>query len=174
MAKALLIVVGILSIVAGFIALLNPFPATLAATFIAGWSFLILGLIELFAVFRTDTWGGRIWALLLGGITVLVGIQILGNPLGGALALTFVIGILFLASGVVKVITGLTMKGVQFRWLIVLSGVVSVILGFMILSNFPVSAAGVLGILLGIELISNGIAALAIAMSREVPEKAAA
>ena len=44
------------------------------------------------------------------------------------------------------------------------SGLISIVLGVMVLSNFPQSATVVLGILLGIELLSNGISAIALAI----------
>lgn len=168
MAKTLLIIVGVLSAIAGIYALMNPLPATLAATVIAGWAFLIYGILHIFAVFSATGWGGRIWAVLLGVLGVIIGIEILANPLESVITLTLAVGIMFLASGIAKVIMGFTLQVPQFRWAIVLSGVVSVILGVMIFSNFPQSAAVVLGILLGVELLSNGVASIAIAMSGAV------
>ena len=45
-----------------------------------------------------------------------------------------------------------------------ISGLVSIILGVMVLANFPQSAAVVLGILLAVELLSNGVSAIALAL----------
>jgi membrane protein HdeD len=169
MAKLLLIIVGVLSVLAGLYAIFNPLPATLAATLIAGWAFLILGLLQVFAVFRIEGWGGKIWALIVGVAMALVGVRIVGNPIMGALALTWVLAILFVVSGLSKVILGLSYKGIEYRGLIIISGVVSVVLGIMVFSNFPYSAAVILGVLLGIELLSNGVAALAMSFSGETP-----
>ncbi|MCX7888523.1 MAG: DUF308 domain-containing protein [Rhodobacteraceae bacterium] len=169
MSKVLLIIVGALSVLAGLYAIFNPMPATLAAVLIAGWAFLVLGVLQIVAVFRIEGWGGRIWALILGLIMVLVGVRIIGDPVMGALTLTWVLAILFLVSGIAKVILGLTYKGVEYRGLIVLSGIVSVVLAIMVFSNFPYSAAVILGILLGVELLSNGVAALAMSFSGETP-----
>jgi uncharacterized membrane protein HdeD (DUF308 family) len=49
---------------------------------------------------------------------------------------------------------------------VIVSGLASLLIGFIIISNFPESAATSLGILLGIELISNGVSALALGWSR--------
>jgi uncharacterized membrane protein HdeD (DUF308 family) len=167
-AKTLLIIVGLFSALAGLYALFNPFPATLAATLIAGWSFLILGALEVVAAFRATGWGGRIWAVVLGVLSVVIGVQILGNPLAGVVTLTFAVAILFLATGVAKVVLGIGLKGSEYRWPVLLSGAASVVLGLMILRNFPESGAWALGLLLGVELLSNGIAALALAFSGAV------
>ena len=50
----------------------------------------------------------------------------------------------------------------NLRWTILLSAVASLILGAMVLTNFPQSAEILLGILLAVELISNGIWLMAI------------
>ena len=82
-------------------------------------------------------------------------------------SLTIVLAILFLVSGIVKLIAGWQIKNAQYRLAVLVSGIASLVLGFIILSNFPVSAITVLGILLGVELISNGVSAVALGWARK-------
>jgi hypothetical protein len=65
-------------------------------------------------------------------------------------------------------------RGTGYFWIVLLSGIISVVLGVMVLSNFPYSAAVVLGTLLAIELISSGVANIALALRlRETGPKTA-
>jgi uncharacterized membrane protein HdeD (DUF308 family) len=153
----ILVILGVLSIIAGFLAILNPFPASIVAVKLAGWSFLIIGALQIIEVFRATGWGGRLWALAIGLVAVLAGINLLGEPLSGMISLTIVLAILFIFSGVLKIFSAFQIRNSKYRLAVLISGVVSLLLGFIIFSNFPISAVTSLGILLGIELISDGI-----------------
>lgn len=166
MANSILwIVIGLISIVGGFIAILNPVIATFAATTIAAWVFIFVGLFQIIAGFREEGFGAKLWSILLGALAVFLGYSILNNPLAGVLALTTLVGIMFLAAGVAKVFLAFSLEDRTYFWLILLSGVLSAVLAFMIFSNFPYSAATVLGLLLGIDLISNGVSVIAVALA---------
>ena len=162
-----LVVLGILSIIAGILAIMNPFPASFVAVKLAGWAFLIIGGLQIIEAFRATGWGGRIWALAIGVLALIAGINLLGEPLAGMVSLTLVLAILFVVSGIVKLIAGWQIKNAQYRLAVLVSGIASLVLGFIILSNFPVSAITVLGILLGVELISNGVSAIALGWARK-------
>jgi uncharacterized membrane protein HdeD (DUF308 family) len=162
----LLAVLGVLSVIAGVLALLNPFPASLAAVTLAAWAFLIIGAVEIFDAFTARGWGGKLWTLLLGIVAVVIGIDLLAEPLAGLVKLTLVLAILFIASGVFKLIVGWRVHRNDFKFLVILCGLASLAIGLIILSNFPASAATSLGLLLGIELLSNGVSAVALALSR--------
>lgn len=166
-------IVGILAILGGIFALANPFAASLAATAIAGWMFLIMGVLQIFAAFRLPGAGAKIWTILLGLLALYLGITILGHPLKGMIALTTMVAILFLAGGISKIILAFSMEDRQFFWVMILTGIASLALGIIIFANWPLSAATSLGILLGIELLSNGVTALILAFSRDSEEAAA-
>ncbi len=170
--RILWILMGILAIAGGFFALANPFAASIAATTIAAWMFLFLGGLQIFAGFRVEGTGAKIWTILLGALAIYLGITILGHPLKGMMALTTMIAILFLGGGIAKVILAFSLEDKTFFWVVLLSGVASVILGVIIFANWPVSAVTALGILLGVELLSDGISALAMAFSRDSEEAA--
>lgn len=163
----ILMVLGVLGVIAGMMALFNPFGASLAATAIAGWSFLILGALQIFEGIRSEGWGGKAWSILMGVVAVFLGVNILGEPLQGMLALTIVVGAMFLASGLFKFIVGWQIEKSELKWAVILSGAVSAVLGFMVLSNIPGSAVVTLGVLLGIELLSSGVSMIALALMRK-------
>ena len=160
----IMMLVGILSIVAGIVALLNPFGASVVATLITGWSFFILGFLQLIAGFRAQGTGNKVLGVILGLIALFIGINLVAKPLEGVITLTMVAGIMFLASGIFKAWFGFANTEGGLRGAMMISGVISILLGVMVLSNFPQSATVVLGILLGVELLSNGISAIALAM----------
>lgn len=155
---------AVISIVGGLLALFNPFAATLAATIMAGWVFAILGIFQIIHSFQTRGWGGFIWSLLFGVLTLLVGISLVANPLAGMVSLTLLVAVLFLVTGVIKIAYSLSLRPISGWGWVLASGIVSLVLGIMILANFPWSAASVLGILLGIELLSNGVLFLLVAL----------
>lgn len=172
--RILWLLLAVLFIAGGMFALMNPFAASLAATVIAAWVFIISGIVEVIGGFRAKGIGAKIWTILLGLLAIALGVMILGNPLRGMIALTTVIAIMFLATGVAKILMSFTMKDRRFLWLFLISGVASAVLGFIILTNFPISAATSLGLLLGIELLFDGAAALGMAFSRDHEETVAA
>lgn len=159
-----LAVLAVISLVGGVLALLNPFAATIAAVLLAGWAFILIGAVQLVQAFQVQGWGGFMWALLLGVLTLVVGVALIANPLAGTISLTLLVAVLLLFTGVVKLFYAFSLRPVSGWGWVLFSGAVSLLLGVLILADFPVSAAAILGILLGVELLSNGVLFLFVAL----------
>lgn len=157
MSRTLWLVVGIISILGGIFALFNPLSASLAAEQLAGFVFLFVGVLQFIALFRAPSTGGKVLAAIGGVLGILIGFELLQNPLQGILTLTMVIAILFMATGIVRVIVAFGLRGTAAFLPVLISGLISVALAIMIFSGYPQSATLILGILLAVELISNGI-----------------
>ena len=153
------LIAGFIALAGGIFALFNPLAATITAIPLTAWLFIIVGVIEIFSVFSAPG-----WAPILGGLTIILGVWMLSNPLPSVLALTWLIWIVFPATGATKVILATRVRGSGYFWVILLSGVISIVLGVMVLANFPYSAATILGVLLAVELISTGTANIALAL----------
>ena len=152
-----MIILGLLSIVGGVLAFANPFTATLAVVALAGWFFIVFGVLQIVHAFALRGWGGFLWALLFGVVTLALGISLLRNPVAGMISLTVLVAILFLVIGVIKLMYAFAWRPIPGWGLALLSGIVSIVLAVMIFANFPQSAAVMLGILLAVELLSNGL-----------------
>lgn len=170
--RILWILLGGISIIAGGLALANPLAATLTAERLAGWSFLFIGILQIVAVFRQETWRGRTWAMLAGLAFAVLGFMLLTRPLAGVLSLTLVVAVLFLAAGAFKIAMAFAIERGNAFWMVILSGALSVVLGVMILVNFSASAATLLGVLLAVELISNGVSLIALSGSAAISKQA--
>ena len=161
----LLIGTGVLSLLGGIIALLNPLAATLTAELLTGYLFIAIGVLMLLSIFADDSWGSRLLSLVLGLVILVIGVNLVSNPLQGVLKLTVVVALLMLFIGVLRIVFAFRMPTAGLKAMLILSGIVSLALGAMILTSFPFSAAVVLGILLAIELISNGISLIVLGLA---------
>lgn len=160
-------VAGLISLFGGFFALANPLAATLTAELLAGWMFVAVGIMTMVSAFGDQGWGGRILSVLIGLVILVLGIDLIGNPLAGVVSLTLVVAIGLVVVGVLRFLLAFRSDLAPLRWVLILSGAVSLLLGAMILSNFPQSAALVLGIYLAVELISNGISLIVLSLMRK-------
>ncbi len=104
----------------------------------------------------TSTRTGILW-LLLGALYVAAGIIAIMNPFAAATILTLMLGIALVIGGVLRLFLAFQMKqaGASWGW-VALSGVITLLLGGMIIAQWPASSFFVLGIFLGIDLIFIG------------------
>lgn len=160
----ILLIAGIAAIAGGVFALLNPIAATITATTVVAWMFLFMGAMQIVAALGNMGLGTRIWTAALGALAIVIGGWILTNPIAGTLALTWTIGVLFLVEGIVKLVLAFVTRQSPYFWAMLLSGAISVILGGMILGRFPATALTIPGILLAVDLISTGVALVALAL----------
>jgi uncharacterized membrane protein HdeD (DUF308 family) len=100
--------------------------------------------------------------VLLGILYMAFGIVLVGQPVASALILTYVLGMVLLISGFVRILLGIS-HWREAGWIMLLSGLFGVLAGLVILTGFPMTGLWVLGFLLGVDLISHGIGWLAYA-----------
>jgi uncharacterized membrane protein HdeD (DUF308 family) len=147
---------GVISLIAGVIALGSVVMATESAVFIVGIMMLIVGVAEIFAAFSVRGWGRFFLWLILGALYVFGGYICLQNPFQAAALLTLMLGIALIVGGLVRIFLATQMKhGTPWGW-VVFSGILSVLLGAMIVAHWPASSFYTLGIFLGIDLIFIG------------------
>jgi uncharacterized membrane protein HdeD (DUF308 family) len=151
------VLLGIVMIVGGIFVLGDITLATLVSTLFIGFTAIVVGAFEIIHAFWTKGWGGFIWHILLGALYIIFGWTVVNQPVSGALMLTFVLGLVFLASGVVRFIVAFRHWS-EAGWLMLISGIFGIVAGLVILSGWPTSSIWVLGLLLGIDLITNGVA----------------
>ncbi|MBL3584208.1 DUF308 domain-containing protein [Rhodovulum sulfidophilum] len=153
--------IGLALLIGGGVALANPFAATIAATQIVGLVFLIAGLLQMITVMRGGPDSHRWVNGFVGILFLLAGLSILINPLVGAAWMTLLLGLLFVAMGVMRAMLSFTFRHTSLFWLLLLTGAASILIGVLIFSNFFAAAETLLGLLLGIELIVDGIGLIA-------------
>jgi uncharacterized membrane protein HdeD (DUF308 family) len=182
-------IAGVISLLGGFFALANPLETTLTAEVLTGWIFVALGIMTMISAFTDQGRGGRNLSILIGLVILLLGINLVGDPLAGIVPLTRSVALLFFVIGVCQILLAFSANFAQPRWIMILAGsvslllsgviitegvlaslvmgAVSLLLGRVIMPNFPNSTVSVLDICLAVELIWNGIALIALALTRK-------
>lgn len=102
-------------------------------------------------------------SLLAGAAITWLGVSLVMHPLAGIVSLTVVTALSFAFAGILKIAMGFSLRSQNGFWVILLSGLLSLVLAIMIFANFQAAAATLLGVLLAIELISNGTVMITIA-----------
>ena len=162
----LYLVEGVVLLVLGAIAIVIPPLATLAATILFGWLFLISGVVGLVTSFMMRAAPGFWWSLISAALGVLVGGWLLAQPVSGAVSLTILLVAFFIIEGVVTIMFALDHKrelSGRWGWMLV-SGVVDLVLGAMILAGLPSTAIWAIGLLVGINMVFGGTALIAMAL----------
>ena len=152
---------GVLSIVAGLLALGNIMVGTLVSILFIGAMMTVAGIAHIVHAFQVREWGQFALWLLTGLLYTAAGLLIAYNPLLGASVFTLFIGIMLIASGVMRIIVAFGMRGhAGWGWML-LAGLVTLFLGLLIAARWPVNSLWVLGLFLGIDLLFTGVGLVA-------------
>jgi len=155
---------GILSIVFGVVVLGNTVVASMAVTTITGAMLLLSGIFQILGGLTSEGMGRKVLSLAMGALMAFLGLSFLFNPLEGAISLALLIMILLMASGIVRIVFSMQMRGTPFFMPMLVSGALSVLLAAYIWMNFDTASVSILGILLGIELLFNGAGLILLAL----------
>lgn len=154
---------GIVLIVLGVLGLGAVAMLSLASAIWFGAMIFVGGIVVLVDAFRHQGWRSRLWHILIGVLYVAVGVMTFVNPLVATASLTLLAGAALVATGVLRLIVAFQNRQLASWVWVALSGLLSLLLGGMILMQWPGSSLWVLGTFLAIELIFQGWAAIALA-----------
>ena len=153
-----IVALGVVYLLAGLVALGSVVMATVASVFVVGVMMIIAGVAEVFSAFQIKSWGKFLLWVLLGVLYIVAGFVTFENPLLAAALLTLILGASLVASGIMRIILAFSMKR-ESPWIwVLLSGVITLLLGLLIFSHWPVSSLYILGVFLGIDLVMAGVA----------------
>ena len=155
---------GVALAVLGIAAVARSVTATFVSMQFFGWLLLIAAAVELIAAVSVGHWAGffqHVVAAILYGV---LGVIFVARPIVTAEVLTFVMALFFLVGGIFHIVGAAVLGYAGWGWNIV-DGAITVILGLMILAQWPASGLWVIGLFIGIDLLFYGLAWIAIALA---------
>lgn len=144
---------GILTMILGVLALGSSLTATLFSLVFLGWLLIcaatLVGLLYVRVGFQVQM--GRAFP----ASSLVVGFMLVANPGASTLTITLLVTIFFLMSGVFRLVASLTMRFPKWGW-VLFNGVVTLGLGFMTLSQWPIPGLRNIGYFIAIDFILSG------------------
>lgn len=136
--------------------------ATSISILVLGWVLMISAVIWLVNVFQAWSWGGVFIYLLNAIIRGVTGFLLVRHPDAGAISVTLVVASLFLVGGLYRLIASSAIKFPRWGWT-AFAGLVSMVLGAYLFSNWSGASTYFIGLAIGIDLIFDGGALLGFA-----------
>jgi uncharacterized membrane protein HdeD (DUF308 family) len=172
---------GILMLVLGLLALLFPILASAGVTVIVAIAFLVGGIVGWINNLNRSRRLGRwhcFWRLVVSTLFLVIGAWILLQFQSGILpaaaqvaALATAIGIVFLVEGLVAAIVSFShTRQAGWGWGLA-NGIVTLILGLLILTMHTAGLLSVIGILVGISFLFSGVDLLVFSASFHAPSE---
>ncbi len=155
-----MLLLGVLMLLLGIVAISSAVYMLLtgvAMIILFGITLMVAGIGELVVSFWAGQWRGATVHVLAGILYLVLGFVMLNHPVEMLTALTFIMGVAFLIGGLFRIVAAMQIKFHNWGWPL-LNGIVTVLLGILILKGWPENAPWVIGLFVGIELIFDGLA----------------
>jgi uncharacterized membrane protein HdeD (DUF308 family) len=149
------LVLGVGWIVLGTISLSCAAFATFVTVTLFGVIMLIGGVSQIVGAFWAGKWSGFLLQVLIGILYAVVGFFVMDTPERSAIALTLIMAIFLIVSGIVRIVVSLLERFPGWGW-VLLNGAVALLLGLLIRREWPLSGLVVIGLYVGIEMVFNG------------------
>jgi uncharacterized membrane protein HdeD (DUF308 family) len=154
---------GVFAILFALIAFIAPGITAAVIILFFGAYALVDGVFALVAGLRAARHHGRSAALLIEGIlNILIGIIVFWQPGASLVALIYLIAVWAMVSGIAMIAAGIALIRHSGEWLLVLSGIISLLLGIILLIQ-PAAGIVALSWWLGFYALLFGIVLLSAA-----------
>lgn len=151
------LLLGILISILGLVVIAAAEFTTLLSVVFLGFVIFLSGLViatDTFTFWR-GKWTGFLLHFILAVLYLLVGITLIAHPVAGAISLTLILGIFYIITGVMRIGFTSLLQTPHWGWGW-LNGLITLILGILILNSWPVSSLFIIGLFVGIDLFFCG------------------
>ncbi|ATY99249.1 HDED protein [Streptomyces cavourensis] len=152
---------GTLLVIAGVVGLIYTGVATLTSMLLFGWLLLIGGLVALAHAIESRGTNYFWLGVVVAALNLAAGVVVIRHPEGTAEALTMFAALLFLTGGVFRLVGSVVVRGPQMGWTL-LQGAFGLLLGLLVLFDWPHSSLYVLGVFFSLALLFDGLGLIAI------------
>jgi len=154
---------GVGLLVLGFAAVARSVTATVASMLFFGWLLVIASGIEIAQAVMVGQWAGFFYHLLAAILFGVTGLLLVTRPVISAEVVTVVMAMFFLIGGLYQLIGSLVIALPGWGWQAAY-GIITFVLGLLVLAQWPASGLWVIGLFVGIDLIFYGCAWIALAL----------
>lgn len=155
--------VGILLLVTAVLTLASPFFAGISLTLMVGMFMILGGVSQCVLAFSVGAFGRGVLVFLMGVLTALAGVYMVGQPVAALAAMTLLLAGYFIAEGILELVAAFGARPREgWGWLLT-NAVVTCLLGILIWRQFPLSGIWAVGTLFGVKLVMSGAALVGVA-----------
>ena len=118
---------------------------------------MLAGIVEIGVGLRTRTCGRMLLWEAAGLLYLVAGAAAVALPETASVVITLALGAGLLATGITRVVIGTRIAGSSSRGMVTVAGVLTAILGLLIVLGWPGNSLLILGTFLGLDLLFYGM-----------------
>jgi len=165
------LLLGLVLFVGGIFVLWTMAFATIVAAMFFASALVIVGAFQIVHALYCRSWGALAMSVTIGLLYICAGLMLMTDPLATSSALTMVIAVLFLLSGIVRLSLAFRQWN-GYGWILAASGMMGVVFAGVLYLGFPWSTLVVPGLLMGADLMFYGCWWIVIALVPRQPRTA--
>jgi uncharacterized membrane protein HdeD (DUF308 family) len=148
---------GIVLTLLGAFAIYTATSTTFLTVMLIGFFIFCSGAVMVFdtLTFWRGKWSGFSLHFILALLYLYVGIILIKNPVQGSISLTFLLATFFIVAGICRMAFYSLLQTPQWGWGF-LNGIITLLIGILIMNSWPSSSLFVIGLFVGIDLVLCG------------------
>jgi len=157
-----LVALGVVTVIAGVLSIGSPLASGLAVAFFIGVAMTIGGVARTVSAFSAGSFGQGTLAFIGGILTFGAGLILVARPGIGLATLTLMLGGYLVVDGISSGVLAFKVRPEKGWGWMLFSAAMGVVLGFLLLRDWPLSGQWAIGTLVGINLVLTGVSLVSV------------
>ena len=160
----LLVVLGTVLVLGGVVGLVYVGVATLTSMILFGWLLLIGGVVGLVQAIQARKENAFWLVVAVSALNIAAGVILLRRPEVAAATLTLFVALLLLGAGMFRIVGGIASMSARMIWTVMV-GVADLVLGLLVLAEWPSSSLYTIGTFISLALLFDGLSLVSLGLT---------